>query len=69
MMRLTEEREHAGLSKSKLSQLAGVHVSSLSAIENGRLIAYPGQRAKLAKALKWQGDPDELFTDDEKGGA
>jgi transcriptional regulator with XRE-family HTH domain len=39
-----------------------VHVSTISNIERGRLNPWPGQRAKLARALDWPEDrEDELF--------
>lgn len=46
---------------SGLAREAGMHVSSISQIESGRLSPYPGQVAKIAAALGWDGDPMELF--------
>lgn len=61
MLVLTKERQSMGLSMSALARKAGMHPSSVSQIENGRLVAYPGQVAKLSKAVGWKGDPAELF--------
>lgn len=61
MLVLTKERQNMGLSMSALARKAGMHPSSVSQIENGRLVAYPGQVAKLSKAVGWKGDPAELF--------
>ena len=61
MIHLTQERESAGLSKAALARKADMHPTTVTQIENGRLLAYPGQMAKLAKALGWDGDPAGLF--------
>jgi len=61
MIVLTEERKEQGLSMSALAAKAGMHVSSISQIEGGRLIPYPGQVKKLVKALGWTGEPSKLF--------
>lgn len=59
MSRLREAREAAGLSQSRLSSLASVPQSLISAHENGRLILYPAARKRIAKVL---GVPEsELF--------
>ncbi len=50
-MRIQELRKARGLSQSALARRARMHVSSVCAIEQGRLLPYPGQLKKLAKAL------------------
>jgi ribosome-binding protein aMBF1 (putative translation factor) len=60
-LKITREREQQGLSMSALAAKAGMHVSSISQIEGGRLNPYPGQVKKLAKALGWKDDPALLF--------
>ena len=47
---ITEKRERLGLSKSAFGRESGLHVSTISQIESGRLIPYPGQMKK--KAIK-----------------
>jgi transcriptional regulator with XRE-family HTH domain len=44
-------RKKLGWSQSELSRRSGVHPSSISQFENGRLLPYPSQIKKLAKAL------------------
>lgn len=63
MKLMTELRKEQGLSMSALAREAEMHVSSISQIEGGRLMPYPGQVAKIAAALNWEGNPAELFQD------
>ena len=44
---ITEKRERLGLSKSAFGRESGLHVSTISQIESGRLIPYPGQMKKI----------------------
>lgn len=46
---------------SAFARKAGMHVSSVSQIVNGRLRPYPGQVEKIVDALEWKGDPSVLF--------
>jgi transcriptional regulator with XRE-family HTH domain len=59
-MRLKIEREKRGWSQSRLARKAELCQSTVSQIENGRLRPYPTQLFKLANALDWKGDPQEL---------
>jgi ribosome-binding protein aMBF1 (putative translation factor) len=64
MLLIEKERKKLYLSQSKLAQKADMHPSSVCAIERGHLRPLPGQRAKLAKALRaegWDGDEAALF--------
>lgn len=61
MILLTRERLDRGLSMSALARVAGLHPSTVSQVEHGRLNPYPGQIEKLVTALDWKGNPDELF--------
>lgn len=65
MKLMTELRKEQGLSMSALAREAEMHVSSISQIEGGRLMPYPGQVAKIAAALNWEGNPAELFQERE----
>ncbi len=44
---ITEKRERLGLSMSACGRESGLHVSTVSQIENGHLIPYPGQMEKI----------------------
>jgi len=57
MLRLTAERMKAGLSQTKLAQLADIHPSTLSRLEAGKLHAYPAWRRRLAGALGYERNP------------
>ena len=49
---ITRRREALGLSKSAFAREAELHVSTVSQIELGRLVAYPGQVEKITKTLE-----------------
>ncbi len=51
-MRLIEERNQRGWSRAELARRAGMHPSTVSLIESGRLVPYPSQLDKLALALE-----------------
>lgn len=44
-------RESRGWSRSELARRAHMHPVTVGVIESGRLVPYPGQLAKLARAL------------------
>ena len=48
---VTEYRKALRWSQSKLAAMSGVHATTISQIESGRLKPYPAQLAKLAAAL------------------
>lgn len=48
---ITERRSALGISKSALGREAGIHPSTMSQIENGRLIPYPVQLERIEDAL------------------
>ena len=49
---ITKKRERLGLSKSVFGRESGLHVSTISQIENGRLIPYPGQMKKIVETFE-----------------
>ena len=53
MLRLVEERKRRGITQSALARKAMMHVSSVSAIETGRMKPWPGQARKIAAVLNW----------------
>lgn len=61
MKLITQIRKDRGLSMSELARMAKMHVSSVSQIESGRLMPYPGQAKKLSDALGWNGETQTLF--------
>lgn len=61
MQRCKLERLMRDMKQMELSRITGMHPTSISAIENGRLRPYPGQVDKFVSALEWKGDPAELF--------
>jgi len=48
---ITEYRKLLGWSQSELARRSKVHATTISQIEGGRLLPYPSQLKKLAKAL------------------
>jgi len=63
MKRIIEERKRRGWSQSELARRAGMHNSTVSLIEHGRMTPYQSQLDKLAGALAWPGDPTALLED------
>ena len=49
---ITKRREALGISKSALAREAGLHVSTVSQIELGRLVPYQAQLDKIEDALR-----------------
>jgi len=63
--RIKELREKAGLSQVELARRVRMASTNLSAIECGRLAAWPRIKKKLARVLKTT--PEELFPSEQKG--
>ena len=61
MLKVTQERKKQGLSQCKLAQKADVNPTSLSRIESGKEKAFRFRGERIAKALNWDGKPEELF--------
>ena len=61
MTRLQIELLRRGVSQKELAERAGVNEASLSRICNGKEPAYPKRGKRIADALGWAGDPQELF--------
>jgi transcriptional regulator with XRE-family HTH domain len=51
MDKLRRSRERLGWSRAELARRAGMSPSTVGQIESGRLLAYPSQIKKLARAL------------------
>lgn len=61
MKRLTVERLARHWSQSELARKAGLNAATIGAVERGRLVPYPGQLSKIARALKWEDTPEALL--------
>lgn len=61
MIRAKYERLMQNKKQTDISRATGMHVTSISQIENGHLRPYPGQVKSIVKALSWKGDPAALF--------
>ncbi len=61
MLRLTQLRGQAGMSQAELARRAGLHHSTVSLVESGRLLPYPSQLAKLASGLGFSESPERLL--------
>lgn len=61
MLKMTAIRNEKGMSMSALARKAEMHVSSISQIESGRFEPYPVQKQKIADALDWPDEIDDLF--------
>jgi len=60
-LRCAVERQRLGISQAELARRVGCCASSLSRIEHGKEPAYRIRGQKIADALGWKGDPEELF--------
>ena len=68
MLRITDLRRAAGLTKFRLGALASIHPSRVGQFESGRVVPYPVELERLARALGWQGEPAALLDEVEQGG-
>jgi ribosome-binding protein aMBF1 (putative translation factor) len=59
MLRITQERERRGWSRTELARRARMQPGDVGKIEARRLRAYPGQAERLARVLKLT--VEELF--------
>jgi len=62
-MRLKDERIKRDWSQARFAREAELCQSTVSQIENGRLRPYPNQLKKLAQALNWKGNEEDLLAD------
>lgn len=70
MKLLTRQREAFGWTRRELGARADLHPARVGVIENGRVVPYPIELARLARALGWSGNPEDLLgeVDDAAGG-
>jgi ribosome-binding protein aMBF1 (putative translation factor) len=55
------QRETPDWSKSQLSRRAKVDYPRIGAIEAKRVVPYPAELLRLARALRWGGDREQLL--------
>lgn len=63
MRLMTKLREEQNLSKSALSRKANMNASTIGWIESGRYLPYEVQLEKIAAALGYEGDPQDLMNE------
>ncbi|MGB9663050.1 MAG: helix-turn-helix domain-containing protein [Moorellaceae bacterium] len=51
MTKLRQVREKIGLSRMRVSKLAGIDYSTMCKLEKGEMRLYPGWRKRIAQAL------------------
>jgi transcriptional regulator with XRE-family HTH domain len=61
VIQLTRARREKGLNKTRLGQLSTVHPAMIGQIECQRLVPYPKTLRRIAEALGWEGDPEDLL--------
>ena len=61
MLEVKELRIEKYMSQSQLARRAEVNQTSMSRIERGLEPAFPYRSKRIAVALDWDGDVDELF--------
>lgn len=61
MIRLKYELFRRGMSQAKLAHMADINQTSLSRLMLGKEHVYPKWAERIAEAIGWEGNPDELF--------
>ncbi|MGI1690040.1 helix-turn-helix domain-containing protein [Thermoanaerobacter uzonensis] len=61
MTKMAIVRRILGITQKELSEITGIDSSTISRLENGIMKPYPGWQRKIADALGWDGNIDELF--------
>lgn len=61
MIRMTQAREGAGWSRTELGRRARIHPSRVGGFELKRVVPYPVELRRLAKALQWADEPELLL--------
>ena len=68
MKRITQLRLARGRTKMKLGAEADVHPARVGQIESGRYVPYEPELRRIARALRYQGNPRELLEEVEADG-
>ena len=61
--KLEQIRRELGMNKSDVARAACMQGNIIGWIESGRFIPYPAQLEKIAAAVGWDGDPEDLLED------
>lgn len=69
MNRLRAERKSRGWSQAELARRAELNATTVGLIENGRLMPYPVQLAKLGRALGLEGEDVKSLVEDARPSA
>ena len=59
--RLEQLRHDLGMTKADVAREARMQGNVIGWIESRRFVPYPSQLAKIADAVGWEGDPEELL--------
>lgn len=68
MKRITILRSRKGWSRAELGRRSRIHPARIGQAENGRVVPYPVEMARIAHALEWTDDSADLLqeVDDER---
>lgn len=61
MLKIEIELDRLRISQSECARRAGINQTSMSRIVNGKEPAFPHRGKRIAAAIGWAGDPDDLF--------
>lgn len=61
MKRIKQALSDHGMTQKELAEKAGIDPATVSRIVNGKTAVYGGWSVRIAEALGWTGDPEELF--------
>jgi transcriptional regulator with XRE-family HTH domain len=61
MKRVKKALLDSGMTQKELAERAGIDAAALSRIVNGRTVVYHGWASRIAEALGWTGEVEELF--------
>jgi len=63
VLNLTRAREARRWSRAELGRQARVHPARVGQVEAGRVLPYPRELQRIADALEWQGDANDLLNE------
>ena len=66
MLLITGLRAERDLTRAKLGALAEIHPARVGQIENGRVVPYAVELARLARAPGWQSEAEGLLREVDK---
>ena len=66
MRLIAKLRTERGLTRARLGAISEVHPARVGQIESGRVIPYAPELGRIARALRWQGEPRRLLEEAEE---